>query len=112
MKRYKEINLEEGMPYVRDALDLLKETVRNCKSGQVGCLLVIHGYGSTGKGGAIKKEARRWLNAQVRNGKIKQVIYGEDFTLTNFEALKLKGRYPDLQEVLEKYNHGITVAEI
>ena len=47
---------------------------------------------SKGKGGAIHDKARQWLKAQERNGKIKKVIFGENFTLFNFEALALKNK--------------------
>lgn len=47
-------------------------------------MLVIHGYGSTGKGGVIHDKARQWLKAQERNRKVKAVIFGEDFTIFNF----------------------------
>lgn len=55
MKRFKEINLEVGMPTSADALTLLKSSIANAKSGNVGCLYVIHGYESSGKGGVSYK---------------------------------------------------------
>lgn len=58
MKRLKEINLEDGMPTVSDAVIILKSSINNAKSGNVGCLYIIHGYGSSGKGGAIRDKAR------------------------------------------------------
>ena len=50
--------------------------------------IIIHGYGSSGKGGAIKEKVRQWLNAQARNGVIKCVINGEDFDI--FLTLRLR----------------------
>ena len=38
MKRLKEINLEDGKPTVADALIILKSSINNAKSGDVGCL--------------------------------------------------------------------------
>ena len=43
MKRLKEINLEDGKPTVSDALIILKSSINNAKSGNVGCLYIIHG---------------------------------------------------------------------
>lgn len=40
MKRLKEINLEDGKPTVADALIILKSSINNAKSGNVGCLYV------------------------------------------------------------------------
>lgn len=112
MKRLKEINLEDGKPTVADALNLLKMNVNNAKSGNVGCLYIIHGYGSSGKGGAIRDKTRQWLNAQARNGIVKCVINGEDFNIFNFKALELKNTYKELELLLKVCNHGITIVEL
>ena len=112
MKRLKEINLEAGMPTSADALKLLKSSIENAKSGNVGCLYIIHGYGSSGKGGVIRDKVRQWLNAQVRNNTVKAVINGEDFTIFNFKALELKNKYKELEPLLKVCNHGVTVVEL
>lgn len=112
MKRLKEINLENGKPTVADALMILKSSISNAKSGNVGCLYVIHGYGSSGKGGSIREKARQWLNAQARNGIVKSVINGEDFNLFNFKALELKNIYKELEPLLKVCNHGVTIVEL
>ena len=112
MKSFKEINLEAGMPTSADALSFLKSSIANAKSGNVGCLYIIHGYGSSGKGGVIRDKVRQWLNAQARNGTVKTVINGEDFTIFNFKALELKNKYKELEPLLKVCNHGVTVVEI
>ena len=112
MKRLKEINLEVGMPTSTNALALLKSSIANAKSSDVGCLYIIHGYGSSGKGGVIRDKARQWLNAQARNGVVKCVINGEDFNLFNFKALELKNTYKELEQLLKVCNHGVTVVEL
>ena len=112
MNKYKEINLEEGMPTVDEAMSYLKMSITLCKQNRIGCLAVIHGYGSSGKGGVIRVKARQWLNAQVRNGTIKTVINGEDFDVLNFKALELKSKYGELEKLLKVCNHGITIVEI
>ena len=45
MYKYKEINLEEGMPTVEEAMSYLKMLVPLCKQNKIGCLAVIHGCG-------------------------------------------------------------------
>ena len=112
MNKYKEINLEEGMPTVDEAMSYLKMSVTLCKQNKISCLAVVHGYGSSGKGGAIRAKARQWLNAQERNGMIKVVINGEDFDVINFKALELKNKYKELERLLKVCNHGMTVVEI
>ena len=112
MSKYKEINLEEGMPTVDEAMSYLKMSVTLCKQNKIGCLAIVHGYGSSGKGGVIRTKARQWLNAQVRNGTVKSVINGEDFDVLNFKALELKGKYRELEKLLKVCNHGMTIVEI
>lgn len=112
MKRLKEINLEAGMPTSADALTLLKSSIANAKSGNVGCLYVIHGYGSSGKGGVIREKVRQWLHAQARNGTVKTVINGEDFNIFNFKVLELKNKYKELEQLLKVCNHGVTIVEL
>lgn len=112
MKRLKKIDLEAGMPTSADALALLKSNIANAKSGNVGCLYVIHGYGSSGRGGVIRDKVRQWLNAQARNGTVKTVINGEDFTIFNFKTLELKNQYKELEPLLKVCNHGVIVVEL
>lgn len=112
MSKYKELDLEEGMPAVDEAMSYLKMSITLCKQNKIGCLAVIHGYGSSGKGGAIRAKARQWLNAQVRNGTIKAVINGEDFNVFNFNALELKNKYKELEQLFRVCNHGVTVVKV
>lgn len=98
MCKYKEINIEEGMPTADEAMNYLKMSISFCKQNKIACLAIIHGYGSSGKGGKIRVKARQWLNAQAQNGTIKAVINGEDFNILNFKALELKGNIKSLKK--------------
>jgi len=51
MKRLKEINLEDGKPTVSDALIILKSSINNAKSGNVGCLYIIHATAAAERAG-------------------------------------------------------------
>lgn len=108
---YAEINLEYGMPKAQEAIAYLKDAVDAAKRQKVKYLLVIHGYGSTGKGGVICDKARKWLTVQRQNGKIKSLIYGEDFNIFNFEALRMKKNGKELEPLLKVCNNGVTVVE-
>lgn len=110
--KYKEINIKEGMPLVEEAMQNLRTSIAELKREKYGCVLVIHGYGSTGKGGAICVKAREWLMAQERKGAVKSVIRGEDFDIFNFKALELKKRYRELETLIGGQNHGVTVVEL
>ncbi len=110
--KYREVNIKEGMPFVADAMERLKRALGDLKRQKVGCAVIIHGYGSTGKGGAICEKARQWLKAQERSGQIKTVIFGEDFTIFNFKALELKNKCRELEPLLSVCNNGVTVIEL
>ena len=112
MSTYTEINIKEGMPLVSEAMDHLKNSLDRCRRNKYKCVLVIHGYGSTGKGGAIHDKARQLLKAQERIGKVKSVIFGEDFSIFNFKSLELKNRYRELEPLMKVCNHGVTVVEL
>ena len=110
--KYTEINIKQEMPIVADAMRYLQNSIGRLKREKYDVVMIIHGYGSTGKGGAICEKARQWLKAQERNGNVKQVIFGEDFTLFNFNALALKNRCRDLEPLLRVCNNGVTVVEL
>ncbi len=108
----KEINLEEGMPTCDEAMDRLKSELKFAKQSKYKCVILVHGYGSSGKGGVIRIKSRQWLNAQVRNGKIKAVVNGEDFNILNSKARELREKFPELENYLRVTNHGITIVEL
>ena len=112
MSAYTELNIKEGMPLVSEAMDHLKNSLDRCRRNKYKCVLVIHGYGSTGKGGAIHDKARQWLKAQERAGRVKSVTFGEDFSIFNFKSLELKNRYRELEPLMKVCNHGVTVVEL
>ena len=104
----KEINVENGFTS-DEALVYVKQVLSNSKKT---CIYIIHGYGSSGKGGAIRQKVRSFLNAQLKNSKIKAVIYGEEFNVLNFKALELKNKYKELEQLFRVCNHGMTIVEI
>lgn len=104
----KEINVENGFTG-DEALAYVKQILSNSKKV---CICIIHGYGSSGKGGVIRQKVRSFLNAQLKNGKIKAVINGEDFDVFNFKALELKNKYKELERLFRVCNHGVTVVEV
>jgi len=76
--RMKTVNLEEGMPEVRQALSRLDSELARAR--KEGCELVklIHGYGSTGAGGEIRIAVQKRLREMVVAGDIGGCIFGEN----------------------------------
>ena len=112
MKKFAELNIKSGMPLADDAMRYLQDSLDRLRRERCGCVLMVHGYGSTGKGGAICTRARSWLRAQEKAGRVKRVIPGEEFQLFNFDALALKNTYRELEPLLRVCNHGVTVVEL
>ena len=110
--KYKEINIKQEMPTASEAMSYLQDCISILKKEKYDVVLIIHGYGSSGKGGAICQKARQWLKAQEKNGKVKKVIFGEDFTIFNFYALNLKNKCKELEQLLDICNNGVTVVEL
>ena len=112
MSAYIELNIKEGMPLVDEAMRYMQSSLARFKKEKHGVVLIVHGYGSTGKGGAICKKARQWLKAQEKSGSFKKVIFGEDFNIFNFDALDLKAKCPSLEQLFKVCNNGVTVVEL
>lgn len=107
----KEVNIKADMPTADDAIRRITYHIRNCKPLGVSALKIIHGYGSTGAGGKIKTEARRYLDSQKRKGFIKDYIPGESFSIFDSATLRAFQDCADLRRDpdLERHNNGITI---
>ena len=73
------INLEEGMPRTDAAMMRLKLELATLRRCGVKCVKIIHGYGSTGTGGAIRIAARNYLREQQQESRIRAFCPGEQF---------------------------------
>ncbi|MGN1234464.1 MAG: Smr/MutS family protein, partial [Christensenellaceae bacterium] len=104
--------LDRGRLAAAEALGILERFLLQCRQSKADCVLVIHGYGSSGTGGVIRQKARSWLNAQKRKGAVKEVIAGEEFDLFHPAALALKAKHEELGDLLKVCNHGVTVVEL
>lgn len=107
----KEINLEQGYPTVAEAMDSLRGEINIARVNHNKCLIIIHGYGSSGVGGAIRQKARAWLNAQAKANKLKYVIEGEKFGIFDERAREVHDKYKDrlLNQYYGKANDGVTI---
>ncbi len=71
--------LEDGMPLVEEALSRMRLGLQEMRYSRVKTVILIHGYGSTGRGGKIRVGVRSELAAMKRRGQIRDFIPGEDF---------------------------------
>ena len=104
------INLEQGMPTSDQAIKRLTYEIANSKSMGFDVLKIIHGYGSTGTGGKIRVEARRYLDRQVQQKKIKRYVAGENFTIFDEDTRSILAACGELRRDndLERHNNGVS----
>lgn len=105
------INLEQGMPTVEQARIKLEQALRSAKARHMTTLKVIHGYGSSGKGGAIKRDVQSVLAGKLRSGQIRGFVPGERFSPFDPAARALLDRCPELSRDKDysRGNDGITI---
>ena len=107
----KEVNIKEDLPTASDAVKRVTFNIRTAKSLGYTAIKIIHGYGSTGKGGKIRTETRRYLQQQKDSRLIKDYIIGENFSIFNEPTRSAFLVCDDLRRDhdLERSNNGITI---
>lgn len=107
----KTVNLERGLPLVETALRRLEVELQTARREKYRVVILIHGYGSSGKGGAIGKECRKTLDYLCHRGELNAFIPGEKFNRKAGPVRALLHRYPWLaaNHNLNKKNPGITI---
>ncbi len=108
---HKVVNIEQGRPFVAGAMQKLETELASGRRQNLRVLTVIHGYGSSGKGGAIGVECLKVLAYLQGTGELKNVIHGEDFRQKSGKTRELLRRFPQLATNvnLNKGNRGITI---
>ena len=107
----KVVNLEAGMPTVATAKSLLSQALRTAKATGTHLVKLIHGYGSTGKGGAIRSAVRKDLEERQRLGQIVCYIPGDEFSPFYESSRQAIYQYPELTKDRDytRTNQGITI---
>jgi hypothetical protein len=109
--RIKVINLEEGMPTVEQARLRMQYELQTARKEGYMAVKLIHGYGSSGAGGALRLELQRELRRGAREGTIPVFIAGEDWRIANEATWELLKRFPEWKNDadLGRNNLGISV---
>jgi len=104
-------DIKSDMPTAEQAVRRAGGVLATARVTGAPAVKIIHGYGSTGAGGRIRTEVRKYLNEQLRLGKARAVIPGEDFTIFNEGTLKAFSLCPALRgdSDLNRYNNGVTI---
>ena len=105
------LNLEQGMPTVETARMRLEQGIRTARARRCAVIKLIHGYGSSGKGGAIKRDVRQVLTRKLAAKEIRGFVMGEDFSPFSAVAREIIDKCPELRDDRDyaRGNHGITI---
>jgi len=106
------VDIERGMLACDEALSKVQNEIEILAiNKQVKVLKVIHGYGSKGTGGKIKRELLFLLQTLVKKKKIKDFVPNDRFTQQNEKYCNYFKLYPELlvDSDLQNLNPGITV---
>ena len=104
-------NIKKNLPTVDEARRKLETKIANAKSNGIKIVKIVHGYGSSGKGGKIKIAIGKALNKKKCDGKIIEWIAGEYFSTLDEKTQQMIKIYPKLKSDsdLNKRNNGISL---
>ena len=107
----KTFNVESSLPTLEEARKLVLEELRKARREGVRVLKVIHGYGSSGKGGKLQHGLRKSFALRKKEGVIKGFIFGEEFSIFSDSTLTLLDEVPELRgdPDLNATNEGVTI---
>ena len=111
MTAIKTINVEASLPTLDEARRLVIEEIRKAKREGIRVLKVIHGYGSTGKGGKLCVGLRKSFGLRKKEKVIKDFIAGEAFSIFDETTIKLLEAVPELRadRDLNSTNEGVSL---
>ena len=104
-------NVKSDLPSLEEARRLVIAEIRRAKRERIRVLKVIHGWGSTGRGGTLCAGLRRSFKLRKKEGVIRDFFPGEAFTIFNPLVLAMLEEVPELHgdPDLSTTNEGITV---
>ena len=107
-------NLEAGLPTVVQALERLERDLREARACGAKLVRIIHGYGSSGRGGKIRDAVRRELGRKLARGEVRAVVPGENYSSTTNSGRDLLCRFKEVKttERSDTLNPGLTIVEI
>lgn len=105
------VNIKKDNPNVDYALYLIDEEIRYSRATGNRVIVVIHGYGSHGTGGAIKDGVKSYLPNLKKSGVIVDFVHGENWGDLNPTKKMIESIDPQiiLNENLYLINSGVSV---
>lgn len=111
LARIKVVNLEKGMPTVEQARLRMQYELQVARNEGFAAVKLVHGYGSSGVGGALRIELQKDLRKAAQEGVIASFIAGEDWRISNASTWQLLKRFPEWKKDsdLGKKNQGFSI---
>ena len=105
------INIEQGHPTVQQAMVKLQNGIYRARATGKPVAKIIHGYGSSGTGGAIKQALGMELRKYIALGMIKSYCPGEDFGPFSAAGRDMSAKHPEVSKDRDwgLQNDGVTV---
>lgn len=105
------INIEHDHPTVEIAKGRVLSAVPSARRRGCKYIKIIHGYGSSGTGGAIRQALPAFLAGHKASGFIRDYAVGSDFSQNRDPGIRLGNLYPDLKKDpdFRVGNEGITI---
>lgn len=92
------INVEHDHPTVDIAKGRVLSAVPSARRRGCKYIKIIHGYGSSGTGGAIRQALPAFLAGHKASGFIRDYAVGSDFSQNRDAGIRLGNLYPELKK--------------
>jgi hypothetical protein len=111
MTAIRTLNVEAALPTLDEARRRVIDEIRKAKREGVRVMKIIHGYGSSGKGGTLCVGLRKSFTLRKKEGIIREYIAGEDFSIFDGRTMSLLEAVPAMRgdRDLDATNEGVTV---
>jgi hypothetical protein len=100
------LNLKHDGPSAEEALERLTNALRRATEVGIKVMIVIHGYGSSGEGGRIKRAIQEALNANYFADRVDEYHFGEHIPYGSPQYQTLLKRRPSLKTHLKHFKEG------
>ena len=99
------------MPTVEQARLRMEHEIHVARQSGYHAVKLIHGYGSSGVGGALRTEMQKDLRSWAQNGTIRAWIAGEDWRISDKVTWALLKRFPEWKQDSDfgRDNRGISI---
>ena len=105
------INIDQGHPTVQQAMVKLQNGIYRARASGTPFAKIVHGYGSSGTGGAIKAAVSTELRKYIARRMIKSYCPGEDFGPFSSAGRDMSAKHPEVTRDRDwgLQNDGVTI---